>query len=73
MRIESVKRDDDQQVFTIRTWRGAYDFPYGKASPAPSAANPVSKLYVDDELAREVSLWVPRNTNSRRVRFARRM
>ena len=53
MRIESIKRDDAQQVFIVRTWCGSYVFPYGKASPAPTAANPLTDVYIDEELALE--------------------
>jgi len=53
VRIESVKQDDAQQVFVVRTWRGSYVFPYGKAVPAPTAMNPLVELYVDEELALE--------------------
>ncbi|MDO8847881.1 MAG: hypothetical protein Q7W51_05805 [Coriobacteriia bacterium] len=53
MRIESVRADAEQQVFVVRTWRGSYSFPYGKADPAPDMGNPVSDLYVDEELALE--------------------
>lgn len=53
MRIRSVKTDDQRQVFVMRTWRGVYDFPFGKADPAPAATDPVSELFIDEELARE--------------------
>jgi len=53
VRIESVKADEEQQVFIVRTWRGSYSFPYGKAEPAPDMGNPISELYVDAELANE--------------------
>ena len=53
MRIESVKKDDVEQVFVVRTWRGSFRFPFGKVSPVPTATDPVSELYVDDELAGE--------------------
>lgn len=53
MRIEAVRADEEQQVFIVRTWRGSYAFPYGKADPPPGTDNPVSELYVDEELARE--------------------
>lgn len=53
MRIESVRADEERQVFVVRTWRGSYSFPYGKADPAPDMDNPVNDLYVDEELGLE--------------------
>lgn len=53
MRIESVRANDEEQVFVVRTWRGSYSFPYGKADPAPDMDNPVTEVLVDAELANE--------------------
>ena len=53
MRIESVRADEDQQVFIVRTWRGSYSFPFGTADPAPDMVNPVEEVFVDEELAME--------------------
>ena len=53
MKVRSVKQNNEQQVFVVRTWRSLYSFPYGKALPSPSAANPVVDLFVDPELADE--------------------
>lgn len=51
MRIESVRADEDQQVFIVRTSRGTLTFPYGKADPAPGWRDPVAEVFVDTELA----------------------
>ena len=53
MRIKSVRQDDVRQVLVVRTWKDAYEFPYGKLDPAPSIANPIAELYVDPELAEQ--------------------
>jgi len=53
VRIESVRKNEAQQVFVVRTWRGSYEFPYGKARPIPTSANPVVDCYIDDELGRQ--------------------
>lgn len=50
MRIQSIRANDAQQVFVLRTWRGSYSFPYGKAKPVPSRSNPIVDLHVDEEL-----------------------
>ncbi|MDP2300644.1 MAG: helix-turn-helix domain-containing protein [Actinomycetota bacterium] len=53
MRIQSVRRNEERQVFVVKTWRGIFEYPYGKTVPAPSGANPVVELFVDSELADE--------------------
>jgi len=53
VRIKSVKVDDRRQVFVLRTPQGSYDFPFGKVDPVPTATDPISEIFVDEELASE--------------------
>lgn len=53
MKIKSVKANNRKHAFEARTWRGVMSFPYSKADPAPSAADPIVDLSVDLELGCE--------------------
>lgn len=53
MKIRSARVDNRKRAFEIVTWRETYLFPYGKADPAPSGADPVVSVIVDQELGRE--------------------
>jgi hypothetical protein len=53
MKIRNVRLDNRRHAFEVVTWRHSYAFPYAKADPVPSAADPVVELCVDAEIARE--------------------
>ena len=53
MRVRSVKQNNRRRAFEVRTWRESFSFPYSKADPPPSAADPIVELWIDDELGRE--------------------
>lgn len=50
MKIRSVNANNRRRAFEVRTWRGTAPFPYSKAEPAPSAADPLIEVSVDPEL-----------------------
>ena len=43
----------DKKVFEVRTYKGAYEYPYAKLEFPPTNANPLADFYVDDELGGE--------------------
>lgn len=53
MKIRSVKANNHRKVFVVRTYKGAYEYPYAKLDLRPSKANPLVDVYVDDELGDE--------------------
>ncbi|MBN4071839.1 hypothetical protein JYT83_00320 [bacterium AH-315-F18] len=58
MRIKAVKINNRKKAFEIKAGTRVLDFPYAKASPAPSADNGITKVYVDKELAKEAITYV---------------
>jgi hypothetical protein len=53
MKIRSVVHNNRKKAFEVRTSSKHLPFPYAKADPAPSAQDPITRVYVDKDLARE--------------------
>ena len=53
MKIRSVVKRPRRRGFVVATSRGELFFPYGRARPVPSAADPVVEVFVDPELGGE--------------------
>ena len=54
MKIRKVSANNRKNEFLVVTGSGAeYSFPYSKAIPKPSAADPIEELFVDKELGKE--------------------
>ena len=53
MKITSVNANNRKRAFEVTTRRGQWPFPYGKADPTPTPADPLAELYIDPELGRE--------------------
>ena len=53
MRIGSVKRNNRRRTFEVRTSMKTLVFPFAKAEPAPTAADPITEIVVDPEAGRE--------------------
>jgi hypothetical protein len=58
MKIKTVALNNRRKAFEVGTSRGRFAFPFSKAEPAPSAANPIAKIFVDPELANEGLTYV---------------
>ncbi len=58
MKITSVIANNRKRVFEVKTLRGQWPFPYSKADPVPTAADPLAKLYIDPELGREAFTYL---------------
>ena len=53
MKIRSAKANNHKKTFEIRTDESAYEFPYAKLDLHPTSTNPLTDVYVDDELGSE--------------------
>lgn len=53
MKIRSVRQNNRKHAFEVATWRHHLLFPYAKADPTPTGADPPVDVSVDDELGRE--------------------
>jgi hypothetical protein len=53
MKIRSVNFNNKRKAFEVNTASKKYAFPYSKSDPAPSPANPVTRIFVDKEIGAE--------------------
>src|SRR5881296_3096461 len=53
MKIRSVTYNNRRKAFEVRVGARRLTFPYAKSDPPPTTADPVDRVYVDNELARE--------------------
>jgi hypothetical protein len=53
MKIRSVRYNNRKKVFEVRLATRTLAFPYAKSEPAPSAQDPVRRVFVDPEIGRE--------------------
>ena len=53
MKIHSIRFNNRKRAFEVGTWREKLPFPYAKADPAPTTANPVVEVRIDEEIGRE--------------------
>lgn len=58
MKIRSVKHNSRKRVFDVRTSSRQFVFPYSKADPVPTPADPVAEVFVDHETGREAFTYV---------------
>ena len=58
MKIRTIKHNSRKKTFEIRTSTKHLVFPFSKAEPAPSLADPVREAFVDAEAGREAFTYV---------------
>ncbi|MGH8545338.1 MAG: hypothetical protein ACREX3_17270 [Gammaproteobacteria bacterium] len=58
MKIRSVKRNNRKKTFEIRVSTKTLLFPYSKSDPPPTIEDPVTRLFVDEEVGREGFTYV---------------
>jgi hypothetical protein len=58
MKIKTVALNNRRKAFEVGTSSGRFAFPYSKAEPPPSASDPITKVFVDPELANEGLTYV---------------
>jgi len=58
VKITSVIANNRRRAFEVASGEATWPFPYAKADPQPSAADPIVELFVDPELADEGFTYV---------------
>lgn len=58
MKISHVTANNRRRCFLVKFGRRELPFPYARCDPSPSRDNPIVKLFIDDELAREGFTYV---------------
>ncbi|MES1256072.1 MAG: helix-turn-helix transcriptional regulator [Acidobacteriota bacterium] len=58
MKIRTVNHNSRKKAFELRTSTRMFVFPFSQADPTPTAENPVSEVFVDDEAGREAFTYV---------------
>ena len=58
MKIRSVTYNSRRKTFEIRTSAKSLSFPFSRAEPRPSAADPITDTFVDAEAGREAFSYV---------------
>ena len=58
MKIHSVAQNNRKKTFQIKTSKRTLQLPYSKVDPRPSISDPISKVFVDQELGREGFTYV---------------
>ena len=53
MKIDVVELNNRKRAFEVTAGDASYSFPYAKADPEPTAADPIVECCVDDELGGE--------------------
>jgi hypothetical protein len=61
VKIKTVALNNRRKVFEVGTSSGRFAFPYSKAEPAPSVADPIASVFVDHELAGQGLTYVLRS------------
>ena len=58
MKIQAVAYNNRKRAFEVKAARKTLQFPYGKVDPHPSATDPITRVFVDQELGREGFTYV---------------
>lgn len=61
MKIRSVGHKNRKKLFEVRTSSNTLVFPFSKADPVPTADDPLTKVFVDEEAGREAFTYVLRS------------
>ena len=58
MKIQTVTYNNRKKAFEVQTSRKTFQLPYSKVDPQPSANDPITRVFVDQELGREGFTYV---------------
>ena len=58
MKIRSVSFNNRRKGFEVKTWSKTYWYPYTRLATKPGAKDPITRVFVDDELGREGFTYV---------------
>ena len=61
MKIRSVRANARKNAFEVKIARGVFQFPYSKSDPPPTKDDPVIKVFIDKEIAREAVTYLLRS------------
>lgn len=61
MKIRAVNANNRTRAFEVRTPRHVLSFPFAKAAPTPTAADPIDTVFVDAEAGREAFTYALRS------------
>jgi hypothetical protein len=61
MKIRSVRHNNRRKMFEVRTSTKTLVFPFSKADPIPTTADPVTEIVPDEEAGREAFTYVLRS------------
>ncbi len=64
MKIRSVRHNNRKKTFEVRTHTRELAFPFSKADPTPTIEDPVSDVFVDEEVGREAFTYILRSGRS---------
>lgn len=53
MKIQSVTHNSRKRSFQVKASKRLLQLPYSKVEPQPSAADPIARVFVDNELGSE--------------------
>jgi hypothetical protein len=53
MKIQSVTQNNRKRAFQVKLSKKLFQLPYSKVDPHPSAADPITRVFVDKELGSE--------------------
>lgn len=58
MNLQAVKANNRRRAFEVATSRGDFLFPYAVCDTPPSSADPIVKVFIDDELGGDAFTFV---------------
>jgi hypothetical protein len=58
MKIQSVTYNNRKKSFQVKASKKLFQFPYSKVDPQPGVADPITRVFVDKELASEGFTYV---------------
>ena len=58
MNLQAVKANNRRRAFEVATARGDFLFPYAVCDTPPSSADPIVKVFIDDELGGDAFTFV---------------
>ncbi len=58
MKIRSVTHNNRKKAFEVKTSTRTFRLPYSQGEPQPTATDPITRIFVDQELGREAFTYV---------------
>lgn len=58
MKIRAVKPNNHKRAFEVTVSKGVFPMPFSKVEPSPSKADPVVRVYADEDFGREAFTFV---------------